>query len=98
MTTEQQAREAKEDLSRSARALDLLSNSLYIEAVMIMKAAMYAEFEDTKLDDEKGRHELWQRMQLMKQFEGRFESIVKQGEKAKQTLSFLQKAKQKAGL
>jgi GTP1/Obg family GTP-binding protein len=62
-----------------------------------MKAAMYTTFEDTKLDDKEERHELWQRMQLMKQFQGRFESILKQGAKAKQTLTLLDRAKQLIG-
>lgn len=85
-------------MRRSDQAKDLLNNPLYIEAVNVMQAAMFAEFEDTKLSEEDKRHELWQRMQLMKQFKGRFESIVKQGAKAQQTLTFLQKAKQKVGL
>jgi hypothetical protein len=54
-------------------------------------------FEDTKLDEEDRRHELWQRMQLMKQFRGKFEDIVKKGKKAEQTLTMLEKAKQLIG-
>jgi len=94
---EQQKREALSDIRRAGEAEALLNNPLYIETVTAMRAAMYAEFEDSKLDDEDTRHELWQRMQLMKQFQGRFESIVKHGVKGKQTLSLLEKAKQKIG-
>lgn len=92
-TPEQETREARADEDRGRRAAELLNNPLYLEAITVMRAAMYTEFEDTKLSDEDKRHELWQRMQLMKRFQGRFESIVKQGEKAKKTLSLLEKAK-----
>jgi hypothetical protein len=91
---EQETKEAINDISRSHRATELLNNTLYIEAITAMKAAMFEQFNDTKLNDEKDRHELWQRMQLMKQFQGKFESIVKQGEKAQKTLTLLEKAKQ----
>jgi hypothetical protein len=63
-----------------------------------MNAAMYMEFQDTKLIDTTERHELWQRMQLMKQFQDKFEHIVKQGNKAQTTLSLLDKSLKKVGL
>lgn len=94
---EDQKRDALSDVRRGAEAEALLNNPLYVEAVTAMRAAMYAEFEDSKLENKEIRHELWQRMQLMKQFQGRFESIVKHGEKGRQTLSLLEKAKQKIG-
>jgi GTP1/Obg family GTP-binding protein len=93
-----QERKAKEDISRASRAAEIINNPLYIEAITVMKAAMYEEFTDTKLIDDVQRHELWQRMQLMKQFEGRFESILKAGEKGRKTLSLLEKAKQKLNI
>ena len=90
---QQETNEAVSDISRAHRASELLSNPLYTEAIVAMQAAMFEQFNDTKLVDDMLRHELWQRMQLMKQFQGRFESIVKQGVKAEQTLSLLEKAK-----
>jgi len=91
---QQETNEAVADISRAHRAEELLSNPLYIEAITAMQAAMFEQFNDTKLGDESLRHELWQRMQLMKQFQGKFESIVKQGKKAQETLSLLEKGKQ----
>lgn len=91
---QQQTNEAISDISRAHRAEELLSNPLYIEAVTAMQAAMFEQFNDTKLIEERERHELWQRMQLMKQFQGKFESIVKQGVKAQETLTLLEKGKQ----
>lgn len=96
-TEEQQERQALDDIRRAELASQLLENPLYIEAVTAMRASMFGAFEDTKLDNESERHELWQRMQLMKQFQGRFESIVKGGVKGRQTLTLLQKAKTKLG-
>jgi hypothetical protein len=90
---QQETNEAVADISRAHRASELLSNPLYTEAIVAMKAAMFEQFNDTKLVDADQRHELWQRMQLMKQFQGRFESIVKQGTRAEQTLGLLEKAK-----
>lgn len=92
-TPQQETNEAIIDISRAKRAEDLLNNPLYIEAVTAMKAAMFEQFNDTKLSEESERHELWQRMQLMNQFQGKFESIVKQGSKAQETLTLLEKAK-----
>jgi len=88
---QQETNEAISDISRAHRAEELLANPLYIEAITAMQAAMFEQFNDTKLDDENLRHELWQRMQLLKQFQGKFESVVKQGKKAQETLSLLEK-------
>lgn len=90
MSTEQEQRKkATAAQTRASQATELLNNPLYIEAVTVMRAAMYGEFEDTKLDDADSRHELWQRMQLMKSFQGYFEKIVKEGNKGTQTLKML---------
>lgn len=95
---EEQRRDALSDIRRADQAEALLSNPLYNEAIMSMRAALYSAFEDTSLEDENKRHELWQRMQLMKQFQGKFESIVKSGAKAKQTITLLERARDKIGL
>lgn len=92
-TPKQELRECNEDVSRASRAKDIIENPLYVEAITAMKAAMFIQFQDTKFSDENIRHELWQRMQLMKQFQGKFESILKQGTKAEKTLSLLDKAR-----
>lgn len=97
-TAEQEANEAKKDLNRAQKAVELLNNPLYMEAVNAMEFAMFEEFKGTRLDDGDVRHELWQRMQLMKQFRGKFEHIVKQGDNAKITLTLLERAKQKIGM
>lgn len=90
---QQQTSEAVSDISRAHRAEELIGNPLYIEAITAMQAAMFEQFSDSKLVDADERHELWQRMQLLKQFQSKFESIVKQGSKAKDTLTLLEKAK-----
>lgn len=94
-TDTQQRREAITDLQRAEQAQQLINNPLYLEALTAMKAALYGEFEDSKFTESDKRHELWQRMQLLKQFQGKFESIIKQGDKARTTLSLLDKAKEK---
>lgn len=88
---QQETNEAVADISRAHRAGELLANPLYTEAITAMQAAMFEQFNDTKLADADERHELWQRMQLLKQFQSKFESIVKQGKKAQETLSMLEK-------
>ena len=98
MTPQEEARQAQADITRARMAEELLANPLYVEAIQSMEAAMFATFEDTRLEDSEQRHELWQRMQLMKQFRGKFESIVRQGDKARQTLTLLERAKQKIGI
>ena len=92
MNKEQQQRtQAVSDISRAHRAEELLSNSLHVEAFTAMQAEMFMEFQDTKLDNSELRHELWQRMQLLKKHQNRYESIVKQGTHAQKTLSMLDK-------
>lgn len=90
---QQETNEAVSDISRAHRAEELLNNPLYVEAITAMQAAMFEQFSGSKLIDADQRHELWQRMQLLKQFQGKFESIVKQGKKAQETLTLLEKAK-----
>ena len=51
-TPEQETKEAMADITRAHRAQELLNNPLYVEAVMVMKAAMFEQFNDTKLTDE----------------------------------------------
>jgi hypothetical protein len=99
MTTEQKERQkATLAQQRANQAAELLSNPLYIEAVDVMRAAMYGEFQDTKLADTDTRHELWQRMQLMKGFQGYFEKIVKEGKKGTQTIKMLDDSNNNANL
>ena len=95
---DQQKREALSDLNRASQADALLKNPLYIEAINAMQLAMQETFADTKLEQEKERHELWQRMQLLKQFQSKFEHIVKKGTKARETLTLLEKSKQFIGI
>lgn len=98
MSDEQERRNAIEDISRAERAKALLDDPLYLEAITAMNAAMYMEFESTELSDIDKRHELWQRMQLMKQFKGKFEHIVKRGNKAQKTLTLLEKSLEVIGI
>ena len=94
-TAKKERVDAIQDVDRAQRAEELINNTLYIEAVTAMNSAMFMQFQDTKFVDADLRHELWQRMQLMKQFTGKFESIIKQGVHAKKTLTLLDKAKEK---
>lgn len=94
MTEAEQVMKAKNDMSRAVRADELLSNPLYIEAINAIEVSLHEAFKDSGLDDEKLRHELWQRMQLLKQFQAKFEHIVREGKKAKETLTLLERAKQ----
>ena len=89
MSDEQQKRDAMGDMARADQAKELLNHPLYKETIDVMNLAMYAEFRDCKFADEDTRRELWQRMQLMKQFEGRFQSIVKQGGRAEDTIKMI---------
>lgn len=79
------------EMQRADNAKELLNNPLYQEAIVAMKAAMFNDFQNTTLQEENIRHELWQRMQLLKDFEGFFESIVKKGVRAEQTLTMITK-------
>jgi len=93
MSDELEKRKAMSDVQRSNQAQELINNPLYQEAIVAMESAMFEQFKDTKFKDESERHELWQRMQLMKQFQAKFEHIIKQGAKAKETLSLLDMGK-----
>jgi hypothetical protein len=94
MNEQEQYKKAQSDVTRAHQAKLLLENPLYQEAIIAMESAMFEQFKDTKLDDKDKRHELWQRMQLMKQFQAKFEHIIKEGKKANETLTLLERAKQ----
>lgn len=97
-TDEQQKVEAIEDISRASRAEQFMKNPLYIEALAVMEAAIYTEFQNSKLGDVELRHELWQRTKQLEQFKSRFESIIKHGKKARDTLTMLERAKKSIGM
>lgn len=94
MTEQEERLKAKVDLARADRAKELLNNPLYKEAIESIEIALVEQFKDTKFKDDAERHELWQRMQILKQFQAKFEHVVKQGVKAQETLTLLERAKQ----
>ncbi len=95
MSEAEQKMKAQNDMTRAHRADELLSNPLYKEAIEAMEISLVEAFKDTKLDDDNLRHEVWQRMQLLKQFQAKFEHVVREGKKARETLTLLEMAKQK---
>lgn len=93
MNKEQEKRAAHADISRAQQADELIRHPLYQEAIISIKGDLLMQFEDTKLRDDELRHELWQRMQLLKEFTGKFEDILRRGEKAREKLTMLERAK-----
>jgi hypothetical protein len=89
MNEEQQRRQAAMDIQRAEEAKELLSNPLIQEFFISMKAAHFEEFQSAKWDDDQLRRELSQRMRLLNQFESKFQSVIKQGNKAKTTLQLI---------
>lgn len=88
---------AAKDAARGVQADELLNHPLFKEAAESIQVALFEEFKDTKLNGEGERHELWQRMQLFKLFIGKFEHVVKTGKSAQNTMTLLEKARDKLG-
>lgn len=89
----QQRREAISDIQRGEQVEALLNNPILQEYFIKMKAAHLAEFENCAFADDETRRELSQRMRLLNLFEGQFFADIKQANKAKTTLTLLDRAK-----
>lgn len=85
-----EARQAVADVTRAERARELIDNPLHQEAFIALKAAAFEDFSNSEMEDEKLRFVLWQRMQVINDFQKHFENILAQGEVAKDTLSMLE--------
>lgn len=80
-----------EDSDRGKRALLVLNNPVYQEAMIAIRAELMQAFEQTKSDDSKVRDEIWRKMQVIGWFENRLRKVMQTGKLADETL--MEKAK-----
>ncbi len=93
-----EARQAKLDINRAALAQQVTSNSVYQEALTMMKADCFALFESSKQSDKEKHDQIWLQLNAIKEFQANLEYIMENGAYAKQTLTALERVKKTIGL
>ena len=93
-----EARQAKSDLQRAEMARQVTSNSVYIEAITMMKADCFNAFEKSGQDHATEHSKVWLQMNAINEFQANLEYIMENGAYAKQTLTNLQRIKNTIGL
>lgn len=91
-------RKANLDLNRAALAQQVTGNSIYQEAITMMKADCFSSFEQSKQSDDKKHDQIWLQLNAIKAFQSNLEYIMENGAYAKQTLTALERVKRTVGL
>ena len=91
-------RKANLEINRAALAEQVISNSIYQEAIGMMEADCYSAFESSKQSDSKKHDQVWLQLNAIKAFRSNLEYIMENGAYAKQTLTALERVKKTIGL
>jgi len=94
----EEVKQAKHDLNRASLAEQVVSNSIYQEAITMMKADCFRLFESSNQSDERKHNEVWLQLNAIKEFQLNLEYIMDNGVMAKQTLTALERVKKVVGL
>lgn len=95
--SEQERKKAVNELNRARLAEQVLNNPLYREAFDLIRANLIDKFEKTKFDQKEERDEIWRKMQIVNSMQEHFQYVMENGKMAEETLSFLDKMKQRIG-
>ena len=94
----EQKRQAKNDIGRAELAHQVTSNSVYLEAITMMKADCFSIFEKSGQGDKQKHDEIWLQLNAIKEFQANLEYIMENGAYAQQTLTALERVKKTIGL
>lgn len=98
MTEEQQVQQASEDIKRAELARQVLNNPIFQESFSLFREACMTRFAKTKFEESKEREEIWRKLQTLDFVENNLRSLIETGEFARETISFLERAKKTVGL
>lgn len=82
-----------EENARAVKARELLENTLYIEAMERLEAAITDKWKNCAIDNRDQREYAFLMISLLKQFKAHFESLVQRGVMAEEKLAQLKKNK-----
>ena len=91
-------RKANLEINRASLAQQVISNSIYQEAMTMMKADCFSAFESSKQSDTEKHDNVWLQLNAIKAFQSNLEYIMENGAYAKQTLTALERVKKTIGL
>ena len=94
----EEKRQARADINRATLANQVICNSSYIEAITIMKADCFNNFEASKQGDSEAQDKIWLQMNAIKEFQANLEYIMENGAFAQKTLTNLERIKKTIGL
>ena len=91
-------RKANLEINRASLAEQVISNSIYQEAMTMMEADCFSAFESSKQSDDKRWGNIWAQLNAVKLFQSKIEYYMEKGAYAKQTLTALERVKKTVGL
>ena len=68
-----------EDINRAELANQLVQSPVYIQAMQMIQAKAFNDFNDTKADEQEIRNQAWLQMQSHKEFTTVFEELMEKG-------------------
>lgn len=89
---------AQAEIRRGNEANLIISNPIYLEAMIAIRADLFDKFSKTKQKDKEDREEIYSQLQSFERFQTYLESVMKTGKIGTQTLSLLQMSKKVIGL
>jgi len=76
----------EEEVARGREAQTVLNNSIFREAMVIMRGQMMEAFQKTKHDESEARDEIWRQMKIMDKFEDQLNAVMTTGKLGEKTL------------
>lgn len=89
---------AQLEIRRGNEADLIVSNPIYKEAMIAIRADLFDKFSKTKQKDKEDREEIYSQLQAFERFQTYLESVMKTGKIGTQTLSLLERSKKVIGL
>lgn len=77
----------EEEIRRGREAAIVISNPIYKEAMIIIRAQMMETFYNTNADQTEERDEIWRQGKIVDWFERQLDSVMKTGKMATATLN-----------
>jgi len=89
---------ARAEIARGNEAEQIISNPIYKEAMIAIRADLFDKFGRTKTKDVDDREAIYTQLQSFERFQTYLESVMKTGKIGTQTLSLLERSKKVIGL
>ena len=81
----------EDEVRRGNLASQVLSNPVYTEAMLVMRAELVDKFQKTRFKERDERDELWRKLQTLEGIESYINRVMTTGKLGNQTQSLLNK-------